>query len=314
MCETRYPIPPMQISAEPDDMAAIRAWAAEIDAWYSQSAADTSNSSLYVRAIILLNYHLHKLFVLSIFFPLLGVASTSAAEREELLESSRVVLKIEASGFEVWSSWDLVMVTNASLVLLQAWAAGAAGQEDLNLIQNHLNLLTCTQQTAPSLRHTLASRLETSLQQVRTPVRASAKLPISSPTQTTSEIVDHYAQSASVRHGSIDSSQSAPMAPPLYPSPIHPGMNPTMKAPLTRDGDYTRGGYLFMDQAPNMGILTDLPFDVTMGDPNIPISDWPPFLLNLFGDGDPNAQPQPVYVHGQMVNGQVNGHMNGQVH
>jgi len=62
-----------------------------------------------VRAIILLNYHLHKLFVLSIFFPLRGVAYTSIAEREALLESSRVVLKIEASGFEVWSSWDLVV-------------------------------------------------------------------------------------------------------------------------------------------------------------------------------------------------------------
>lgn len=100
------------ITAEPDDMAAIRSWAIEIDTWYSRCAADTTNASLYVRSIILLNYHLHKLFVFSIFFPLLGVAATGASEREPLLESSRVVLKIEASGFEVWSSWDLVIITN----------------------------------------------------------------------------------------------------------------------------------------------------------------------------------------------------------
>lgn len=47
--------------------------------------------------------------VLSIFFPLRGISYTSASEREELLQSSRVVLKIESSGFEVWSSWDLVV-------------------------------------------------------------------------------------------------------------------------------------------------------------------------------------------------------------
>lgn len=253
------------ITAEPDDMAAIRSWAIEIDTWYSRCAADTTNASLYVRSIILLNYHLHKLFVFSIFFPLLGVAATGASEREPLLESSRVVLKIEASGFEVWSSWDLVIITNASLILLQAWASGAADQEDLNLIQNHLNLLTCTQQAAPSLRHMLASRLETALQEVRTPVRATVPLPATSPQETNAAMNSMVSTWSHI--GQHREDQERGQAYPPRP---------------------TTG---FMPQAPDLGgLIPDLPpFDLS--DPTA-LTDWPPFLLNFFGDQNA-AGPQP---------------------
>jgi len=157
------------------------------------------------------------------------------------------------------------MITNASLILLQAWAAGAADQEDLNLIQNHLNMLTCTQQTAPSLRHTLATRLETALQQVRTPVRASAKLPSSSPAQTTSEIVNRWS----------------------YPALLSSGQSPTasftsagagaagLKGSSGSGGPGSAGssstsGFLFMDQAPNLGVLPDLPTFDMAADPRSP--------------------------------------------
>jgi hypothetical protein len=229
-----------------------------------------------------------------------------------------VVLKIEASGFEVWSSWDLVvgnsnvkarnainffflqMVTNASLILLQAWAVGAADQEDLNLIQNHLNMLTCTQQTAPSLRHTLATRLETALQQVRTPVRANVKLPLSSPAQSTSEIVNRWSYPALLGSNSVGSSGSGPSplgAPPGMgggPRGSHRNSHNNgsgggrgggeMKAP--------NSGFLFMDQAPDLGVLPDLPTFEMAADPSI--ADWPPFLLNLFGEADPNVVAQQV--------------------
>lgn len=63
-----------EVSAEPEDMAAIQAWAAEIDTWYRHVATESGScisakltvaidASLYVRSITLLNYHLHKLFV-----------------------------------------------------------------------------------------------------------------------------------------------------------------------------------------------------------------------------------------------------------
>lgn len=158
------------------------------------------------------------------------------------------------------------MITNASLILLQAWAAGAAGQEDLNLIQHHLNLLTCTQQTPPSLRHTLATRLETALQQVRTPVRQAAKtLPGESPNQTVSEIVDTWQLQASSNERANNSGRFSP----------------------------SRSGYLFMDQAPNLGILPELPSF------NVPEADWPPFLLNFFGDQEAQNGGQQFQQGGQ---------------
>lgn len=288
------------ITAEPDDMAAIRSWAIEIDTWYSRCAADTTNSTLYVRSIILLNYHLHKLFVFSIFFPLLGVAATGDSEREPLLESSRVVLKIEASGFEVWSSWDLVIITNASLILLQAWASGAADQTDLNLIQNHLNLLTCTQQAAPSLRHMLASRLETALQEVRTPVRSTVPLPATSPQETNAAMNSMVSTWSSMGQQRREPDQREPRD-------GRDMQNPYPSRPVTTTG--------FMPQAPNLGaIIPDLPpFDLS--DPTA-LTDWPPFLLNFFGDQgagatsapnpppamqfpqpQPQPQPQPLRLH-----------------
>ncbi len=52
--------------------------------------------------------------MLSIFFPLRGISYTSASERIELLQSARVVLKIEQN-FDVWSSWDLVVSSLSSI-------------------------------------------------------------------------------------------------------------------------------------------------------------------------------------------------------
>lgn len=243
VCSATTAPPQLMVETTQEDLQAIRAWAAEVDAWYQRSAADTVNSTMYVRSIILLNYHLHKLFVLSIFFPLKGVSYSNNSERDELLDSSRVVLRIESSGFEVWSSWDLVIITNASLILLQAWAAGTADTDDLNLVQNHLNILTCTHQTAPSLRHTLCNRLEMALQQVRTPVRAPRPLPQSTP-------------------GSGE--------------PLIPWMQPHSGSSHATDS-----GHLFTDQAPDLNILPSLPpFEVTEA---CDLAEWPPFLINLFG-------------------------------
>jgi hypothetical protein len=181
------------------------------------------------------------------------------------------------------------MVTNASLILLEAWAAGSAGQDDLNLIQNHLNLLTCTQQTAPSLRHTLATRLETALQQVRTPVRTSIKLPNASPAQTTSDIVNRWSYPAimsSRPNGRGGSARGHPLG------GHHPHAHAHAHAHAHSRGSSGRAtpsasGFLFMDHAPNLGILPDLPtVDVEAAETSV--AEWPPFLLNLFGEPDPN--------------------------
>ncbi|BEJ12169.1 hypothetical protein CspHIS471_0206290 [Cutaneotrichosporon sp. HIS471] len=249
--------PPSQggVSTEPEDMAAIQTWAAEIDGWYRKVAAETVNATNYIKSITLLNYHLHKIFVLSIFFPLRGISYTSASERIELLQSARVVLKIEQT-FEVWSSWDLVMVTNASLVLLQAYSQGAGQQEDIDLIQYHLNLLNGTHQTAPSLRHTLSTRLETALQAMRTPVSTLRPLPTMSP-GASRENVDQ----------AVDwQFQAQPQ-----------GAQPMQPAPVVGHQDR---GFLFMDQVPDLGMLPTVT-NIDVG--NNVVAEWPPFLVNLFG-------------------------------
>ncbi len=61
------------------------------------------------------------------------------------------------------------MITWAALIVLQGIEGGVGEPNDFILIQAHLNMLSCTHQPEPSLRHKLASRLESSLQNMHTP-------------------------------------------------------------------------------------------------------------------------------------------------
>jgi hypothetical protein len=128
---------------------------------------------------------------------------------------------------------------------------------DIDLIQYHLNQLNQTHQTSPSLRHTLSTRLETALQAMRTPVRALRPLPTISPgAPRDGQVVDWQFQ------------QGQPMS-----------------APVMQD----RGGFLFMDQVPDLGMLpTVANLDV---DSNA-VAEWPPFLVNLFGYDNGGAPSQ----------------------
>lgn len=164
---------------------------------------------------------------------------------------------------------------------------------DIDLIQNHLNMLTCTHQTAPSLRHTLSTRLETALQAMRTPVRSLRPLPTISPRESVDQIVDTWQLAA--RSGSV----SALSGHPAHASGA--GMN-NMPGGMgggengggrgQQPPDIGRSGFLFMDQAPDLDILPNLPnLDV---DSNA-VAEWPPFLLNLFGYDGPGGPPAPAF-------------------
>jgi hypothetical protein len=69
--------------------------------------------------LILLQYHLHKLFVLSIYHPARGFDLSSAkiapVERHELLVSARAVLRLRQDDASIWSNWDLI-VSLAALI------------------------------------------------------------------------------------------------------------------------------------------------------------------------------------------------------
>ena len=63
--------------------------------------------------LILLQYHLHKLYALSIYHPARGFDLSSATitpgERHELLVSARAVLRLRQDDASIWSNWDLIV-------------------------------------------------------------------------------------------------------------------------------------------------------------------------------------------------------------
>jgi hypothetical protein len=62
--------------------------------------------------VILLQYQLHKLFVLSIYYSVRGISMDSTKtshEATEVLAAARGALQIQRRGMAVWSNWDLVV-------------------------------------------------------------------------------------------------------------------------------------------------------------------------------------------------------------
>ncbi|KUJ15456.1 uncharacterized protein LY89DRAFT_113348 [Mollisia scopiformis] len=153
------------------DSKVIREWARQLDDWLVQwnKPNDPDHDSL----MIFRQYSLHRLFVLSIYHPARGfdlfANNVANMERHELLISARATLKLQNEDKGIWSNWDLVMITWAALLVLQGIEGGVGESDDFILIQTHLNMLQTTHQPEPSLRHTLASRLESSLQNMHTP-------------------------------------------------------------------------------------------------------------------------------------------------
>jgi hypothetical protein len=62
--------------------------------------------------VILLQYQLHKLFVLTIYYSVRGIGMNSnktSHEATEVLAAARGALQIQRKGMGVWSNWDLVV-------------------------------------------------------------------------------------------------------------------------------------------------------------------------------------------------------------
>lgn len=111
------------------DMRMIMGWAGELDAWLLRYRRPTSKfchlaSRLALISagkqergvnesnIALLQYQLHKLFVLSIYSSITGCEmfrSRSSHQHNELLAAARGALQLQRMGMSVWSNWDLVV-------------------------------------------------------------------------------------------------------------------------------------------------------------------------------------------------------------
>ncbi|KAJ5791573.1 transcriptional regulator family: Fungal Specific TF [Penicillium psychrosexuale] len=164
-----------------NDSQVIRHWARKLDDWlvrYNNSSQPTPSDRQGI--LILLQYHLHKLYVLSIYHPARGFdlspANISSFERHELLVSARAVLRLRQDDSSIWSNWDLVMITWAAVLLLQGVEDGMTHPDDLHLIQAHLQSLERRNHSAASIHTFLSHRLESSMQAMHTPPDTSVAL------------------------------------------------------------------------------------------------------------------------------------------
>ncbi|GAB7354308.1 hypothetical protein MBLNU459_g4827t1 [Dothideomycetes sp. NU459] len=171
------PVPVVTFSGA--DSAVIRDWARQLDDWLEKFGSGAFESE-QDRKLVYRQYILHRLCVLSIYHPARGCRlfsnSTTPHEQHELLLSARAAIKLHREDVTIWSNWDLVMITWAALIVLQGVEGGVGEPDDLNMIRVHLNMLRQTSEPEPSLRHTLAARLEQSLEGMHTPVVANAEL------------------------------------------------------------------------------------------------------------------------------------------
>ncbi|KAJ6084242.1 hypothetical protein N7486_011042 [Penicillium sp. IBT 16267x] len=163
------------------DSEVIRLWARKLDDWLVRyNGASQPSPSDRHGILILLQYHLHKLYVLSIYHPARGFDLSSAnmnpVERHELLVSARAVLRLRQDDASIWSNWDLIMITWAAILLLRGVEDGMTHPDDLHLIQSHLQSLERSSQSTASIHTVLSQRLESNMQAMHTPPDTSSAL------------------------------------------------------------------------------------------------------------------------------------------
>ncbi|KAJ5108978.1 hypothetical protein N7456_005653 [Penicillium angulare] len=168
------------------DSEVIRLWARRLDDWLVRyNGASQPSASDRQGILILLQYHLHKLYVLSIYHPARGFDLSSAnitpVERHELLVSARAVLRLRQDDASIWSNWDLIMITWAAILLLRGVEDGMTHQDDLHLIQAHLHSLKRSYESTASIHSVLSQRLESSMQAMHTPPDTSSALAFPGP-------------------------------------------------------------------------------------------------------------------------------------
>ncbi|KAK0660716.1 hypothetical protein DIS24_g3209 [Lasiodiplodia hormozganensis] len=265
-----------------NDLGVIKHWARQLDDWlvrYSgvsrPSAIDNPNLALFRQ------YILQRLFVLSIYHPARGfnmfARNVATAERQELLLSARAALRLHNDDHGIWSNWDLVMITWAALLVLQGMEDGTGESDDLRLIQSHLLTLKNTSQPPPSLRHQLASRLETDLQRLRTPPTSPSSNPNAN-NLASAENPEETNPWALFNQDSIRlDSPSWQFAPKQQ----------YFNGPMSVDSQQQ----MPVDPMSVQGTSSVIP---PAGGPNGPTGpeQWPPALMRLFGNGDFDIDPE----------------------
>ncbi|KAH7380214.1 hypothetical protein DE146DRAFT_288085 [Phaeosphaeria sp. MPI-PUGE-AT-0046c] len=158
------------------DAQMIKGWARDLDDWLISSER-SNTSTAYDRVQMRRQYNLHRLLVLSIYHPARGFdlfADVMASRQQyELLLSARATLALWRNDPGIWANWDLVIITWAAIIVLQGVEGGAGEQEDLTLVQCHIDKLRKARRPEPSLHSLLASRVEVWQRQTTVPSTTS---------------------------------------------------------------------------------------------------------------------------------------------
>ena len=114
------------------DGAVIRDWARQLDEWLVEFSHEDHDSE-QDRTLVIRQYILHRLTVLSIYHPARGcnlyANGMTPKEQYELLLSARATLKLHSNDTSIWANWDLVMITWAALIVIQG-VEGGSGEPD----------------------------------------------------------------------------------------------------------------------------------------------------------------------------------------
>lgn len=156
------------------DAAVLRDWARQLDDWLDEfTRAPATEGTSEDRRTVFRQYVLHRLVVLSIYHPARGCNLQShgmtAKEQYELLLSARATVKLHHDDKTIWSNWDIVMITWATLIVIQGMEGGVGEANDIHNIRAHLASLRETNEPSDSLRYTLAARLTRALEGIQTP-------------------------------------------------------------------------------------------------------------------------------------------------
>lgn len=113
--------------------------------------------------LIFRQYVLHRLVVLSIYHPARGcnlwARNISHVEQHELLLSARATLKLHLHDDSIWANWDLVMITWAALIVIQAVEGGLGEADGEFRVSSHANNpLSLLTSSSRSHEYPLASR------------------------------------------------------------------------------------------------------------------------------------------------------------
>lgn len=157
------------------DAAVIRDWARQLDEWLieftnatsPQQTAQTQSQGAAEQELdnklIFRQYVLHRLVVLSIYHPARGcnlwARNISHVEQHELLLSARATLKLHLHDDSIWANWDLVMITWAALIVIQAVEGGLGEADGEFRVSSHANNpLSLLTSSSRSHEYPLASR------------------------------------------------------------------------------------------------------------------------------------------------------------